>query len=259
MEEVKVEFKKIRRFACLSDLHNVSYPSFKMFSKCESVFYAGDILYYEHNIEKGKEIIEDKFIGWAKTITKNGTNFIFVAGDHDLPFQIDKEWADRKKEEWKKFNIYYLQDEFIVLNGLKIYGTPWNLWNWDMAFNSKPLEMGGYEQLTEIYSKIPNDIDVLISHDAPAEVSGRYNYPLFKKLQKRNQNKFKFKLTVCGHEHEGYGCYRIGYDIVSNCSLLETGRNGRKKIKRLPMYYFIKGGKFVNMNKYAWQEINSIT
>lgn len=59
-------------------------------------------------------------------------------------------------------NCIYLNDNFVELYGLKIYGSPWQPVHCDNAFQ---LERG--KPLLDKWNLIPNDIDVLITHGPP--------------------------------------------------------------------------------------------
>ena len=57
--------------------------------------------------------------------------------------------------------IHILQDELVDIQGIKFYGTPWcpSLRNW--AF------YGDKQHLLNRFNKIPDDVDVLITHCPP--------------------------------------------------------------------------------------------
>lgn len=79
---------------------------------------------------------------------------IVVAGNHDLAF-VHTPAAARAALT----NAIYLEDEAILLEGLKIYGSPWQPRYDDLAFNAN--------RGAEIRAKwdlIPADTDVLITH-----------------------------------------------------------------------------------------------
>ncbi len=59
-------------------------------------------------------------------------------------------------------SVHYLQDSAVTIRGVKFYGAPWtpDFYNWGfMTFNS--------QQRKEIWSKIPTDTNVLITHGPP--------------------------------------------------------------------------------------------
>jgi Icc-related predicted phosphoesterase len=116
-------------------------------------------------------------------------------------------------------NCVYLQDELVELGGLKIYGTPWQPWFWDWAFNVK-----GEDKLKVIFDKIPNGTDVIISHGPPkgilsfARAIGQDagSQALTEAIQR-----VKPKLFVCGHIHEAYGKEELNGTIFVNASICD--------------------------------------
>jgi Icc-related predicted phosphoesterase len=83
-------------------------------------------------------------------------NKILIAGNHDLLF----EKVDIARGLIT--NATYLQDEYTHVNGLKIYGSPWQpeFFNW--AFN---LPRGA--ALKQKWDMIPDDTDILVTHGPP--------------------------------------------------------------------------------------------
>lgn len=81
---------------------------------------------------------------------------IVIAGNHDFLF----EKVDTARGLFT--NATYLQDEYTRVEGLKIYGSPWQpeFFNW--AFN---LPRG--EALKRKWDLIPADTDILITHGPP--------------------------------------------------------------------------------------------
>jgi len=71
-----------------------------------------------------------------------------------------------KKEEPKVVkqllrNCTYLEDSGTVINGIRIWGSPWQPWFCDWAFN---VERG---ELMKYWKLIPTDTDVLMTHGPP--------------------------------------------------------------------------------------------
>jgi len=122
---------------------------------------------------------------------------IIIAGNHDWCFETQNEAARAAIT-----NAIYLEYESITIEGHKIYGSPWQPWFLDWAFN---LQRG--EEITAKWDMIPDDIDVLVTH-GPAYgfldrvLAGEYVgcYDLLKAIQR-----IKPTYHICGHIHEGYG------------------------------------------------------
>lgn len=80
---------------------------------------------------------------------------LVIAGNHDWPF------VTRPKKVRALFSRY-LQDEETTIEGIRFYGSPWQPWFYDWAFN---LPRG--RQLASVWSKIPMHTDILITHGPP--------------------------------------------------------------------------------------------
>ena len=82
---------------------------------------------------------------------------IVIAGNHDWCFQREPDEARRVLR-----SAVYLQDEAVTIEGLRFYGSPWQPWFLDWAFN---LQRG--RQLADKWALIPERLDVLITHGPP--------------------------------------------------------------------------------------------
>ena len=136
------------RVVCISDTHlrhDFPVPT-------------GDILIHAGDLTlKGDEQELEKACHWLDSLDFRYT--VVIAGNHDWLFQREPEEAQRIAAF---YGLFYLQDEEVNINGLKIYGTPWqpNFCNW--AFN---VDTEG--ELADHYSNIPLDTDILITHCPP--------------------------------------------------------------------------------------------
>ncbi|HQU86420.1 MAG TPA: metallophosphatase domain-containing protein [Pyrinomonadaceae bacterium] len=184
------------KIVCLSDTHNcnekIAVPD-------------GDILIHSGDaaIQGTRHEIEE-FLQWFSALPHR--HKIFVAGNHDWFYEIENEKA---RELTAKFGIIYLQDSFIEIEGLKIYGSPWQPRFFDWAFN---LHRGA--ELAEKWKSIPHDIDILITHGPPNGILDEVPRPFgventgCEELMKRIEQISvfgKLKLHVFGHIHCGYG------------------------------------------------------
>ncbi len=198
------------RIVCLSDTHNctneIDVPD-------------GDILIHSGDATTVGSIEQvESFSDWFAGLPHQ--HKIFVAGNHD--------WLFEKKNEYARTllgrDIIYLQDSSIEIEGLKIYGSPWQPRFFDWAFNLNR----GYE-LAEKWKMIPDDIDILITHGPPYgildEVPRQWGIENTgcEELRKRVDqiaSKGNLKLHIFGHIHCGYGvAERAGVRFVnaSNC------------------------------------------
>lgn len=199
---------------------------------CEHALTGGDVLIHSGDIMNSgwheREVKE--FLNWFSELPYQ--HKIFVAGNHDRYFQIYPDRIRDMIEESYKHKLVYLEDEWIVIDGVKIYGTPWQpeFYNW--AFN---LPRGG-AKLQEKWEAIPEDTDILVSH-GPAmgylDASGPpYNEPnLGCELLRKRIVEIKPKIHVFGHIHGSYGYLFNGSTHFFNASIL----NERYEYRNTPM------------------------
>jgi len=86
---------------------------------------------------------------------------IVIAGNHDWCFQREREQAVAELGP----TITYLEDSEAVIDGVRFWGSPWQPYFFNWAFN---LPRG--EQLAQKWQLIPEGIDVLITHGPPAGI-----------------------------------------------------------------------------------------
>ena len=199
------------KIVCLSDTHNCNQ---------EITVPDGDILIHAGDATiRGTQTEVEDFLAWFSSLPHQ--HKVFVAGNHDWLFETDNRVARLLTANYK---IKYLEDSFTDIEGLKIYGSPWQPRFFDWAFN---LNRGG--ELAEKWKLIPADIDILITHGPPNgildEVPRKYwiENTGCEELRKRVEEISvlgRLKLHVFGHIHCGYGqTEKFGVKFVnaSNC------------------------------------------
>ena len=87
---------------------------------------------------------------------------IFIAGNHDRYCENNPELFEALVDDYVEQNVIYLKDDMIEVEGLKIYGTPWQPYFCNWAFNISDSDI-----LTSLYQNIPEDLDILITHCPP--------------------------------------------------------------------------------------------
>lgn len=213
------------RFVCLSDTHSHHTDLIPHLPDGDVLLHAGDF----SNVGHESEIISfNDFLGKVQYKHK-----VVIAGNHDVPFHPDyydatfanrwrmyhKQKLDSEKMKGLLTNCIYLEDDEVTVEGIRIYGSPWQPEFCDWAFN-----LHGPE-LEQIWKRIPTGSDIVMTH-GPA-----YNHcdftsnkeragcsHLLKELTKRVMP----KVHVSGHIHEGYGISRENgmlFMNASNCSL----------------------------------------
>tara|TARA_R110002094_G_scaffold1901_6_gene8007 strand:+ start:3588 stop:4286 length:699 start_codon:yes stop_codon:yes gene_type:complete len=183
--------------------------------ECDILIHAGDATH------RGGTKDTAKFVNWLAA-QDQAKHKVFIAGNHDFMPQTDPGQFYNLLDE---LDINYLEDSYVELEGLNIYGTPWTPYFCDWAFNGLEergidgyMYQGGpgpmnpsnkYQHLKDVYAKIPDDTDVLICHGPPAGIGistteegtevGSFEL-LHRALDLKN-----LKLGICGHIHEGRG------------------------------------------------------
>lgn len=163
----------------------------------------GDILIHCGDfMNGGRDVIEaTSFLQWFDSIS-NYKHKVFISGNHDRLFEYDPILARDIFEQYHP-GIIYLQDSDVTIEGLKIYGTPWQPEFYDWAFN---LPRG--EKLKAVWDLIPDDTDILVTHGPPHmfldTVIGQYEHLGCKDLNNRVLQ-VRPKVHCFGHIHSGAG------------------------------------------------------
>lgn len=157
------------KICALSDLHGY-LPDPKSFEQCDVICICGDILplaSQRNTLMSGSWLVRE-FMDWVKELPCR--KVVLVAGNHDFFFEVygpnsDIEASQLQYElfgpEHRNPKIEYLCDSSVTIDGVKFYGTPWcpALKNWAFYANSS--------ELMDIYSNIPSDTDILLTHCPP--------------------------------------------------------------------------------------------
>jgi Icc-related predicted phosphoesterase len=187
------------RITLISDTHTkhdeLSYDPLDL-PGGDLLIHAGDIM---NSGFKKQEIHE--FCKWFEA--QDYEHKIFIAGNHDRMFENHPLESNTIVNN---YDVTYLQDDEDIIDGVKIYGTPWQPWFYDWAFN---LPKGGPGLMSK-WEAIPADTDILITHGPPQDhldISGPpYNEPhLGCALLREKVDAQPPKIHVFGHIHGGYG------------------------------------------------------
>jgi predicted phosphohydrolase len=157
------------------------------------------------------------FFEWFGTLPHR--HKVVIAGNHDFGFERMAEQA----EALVPANVIYLRDAGCEVEGLRLWGSPWQPWFMDWAFN---LERG--PEIAEKWAMIPDDVQVLITHGPPLGVLDlTQNRPPehagCADLGIRITQLPDLRLHVFGHIHEGYGRVEQGGVTFVNASICDAG------------------------------------
>lgn len=202
----------MKNFVIISDTHGQHKGSEKKFNfpSADFIIHCGDIS------GSGKEHVIKEFLDWYSSLDQYKYK-IFIAGNHDRLFEDYRIIAKGLLSQYS--NVIYLEDSGIEIEGIKFWGSPvskpFNNW----AFNKSEA------RLAQHWSAIPDDIDILITHNPPHSIM---DYTSFsrenigsKSLYIEVFKRIKPKIHCFGHVHEEYGIREINGIRFINASLLD--------------------------------------
>ena len=130
---------------CISDTHGLHHQLDVPNSRI--IVHTGDFS------NRGGEAETDNFLQWYSELPYKYK--LLIAGNHDF-FPYLK--PDEFRQKCHTLGITYLEDSWIVIEGIKFYGTPWVPTFYDWAF------MESETELAKRYSRIPSGTQVLLTH-----------------------------------------------------------------------------------------------
>lgn len=227
------------KIAVLSDLHGI-LPENNFFEEdAEVLVLCGDLLPLDidQNIPESKKWFENDFKKWRKTLKFD--TVIFIAGNHDFYCELNKDELENMFSPHS--DTIYLHNtgiDYLSISGkkYKIFGTPYCkiFGSWSFMRESWTLK--------ELYEKIPENLDLLICHDAPYGASDQVGYGSYYEkhvgghelkdaiIEKRP------RYVVHGHIHtSNHGREIIGVSEIYNTSLVNEQFEPAFK----PLYLYI--------------------
>jgi Icc-related predicted phosphoesterase len=156
---------------------------------------------------------------------------IAIAGNHDWLFERQPTLAAALL---RSAGVSYLQDSGINIDGLSIYGSPWQPEFMHWAFN---VPRG---QLATYWDEIPTGLDILITHGPPYGILDQRVLPGVRRLAPWEDEepfagsdhvgdeellatveRVKPRIHVFGHIHSGYGKTQNNHTAFYNASLCD--------------------------------------
>lgn len=222
------------RLVCISDTHSLHYDMEHPLPKGDILIHAGDLS------NKGGQRDVTDFINWFKNLG-GWDQKIFISGNHDHCFErINQphyggvyDWLGDliSSENLSQSNITYLEDSSFSIETpefdrpIKFYGSPWQPWFYDWAFNLPRLGI----ELQEKWNMIPDDTDVLITHTPPngyRDLVNNWRQPnshvgcecLISRI-----GEIKPLVNIFGHIHEGYGVEYGKDTLFVNAAICTAG------------------------------------
>ena len=177
----------------ISDTHTY-HGLLKVPEDIDMVIHSGDATNPRDPYVSEQEMLN--FISWFSSLPIK--HKVFVAGNHDLC--VERNFIT--KIDFMKNGIVYLENDYVEVEGLKIWGSPitpsfGNGW----AFNKKR------EKTNEVWKHIPDDVDIVVVHGPPKgildlsyDVTGKLEFCGDSSLKKRMLD-VNPKLCLFGHIH----------------------------------------------------------
>lgn len=184
----------------------------------------GDILIHcGDSTNRGSLFQFNKFLAWMKKQAPK--HKVLVFGNHELGFSKSPK-QEEAIESCKQFGIQLLQDSGITIEGLKIFGQPWQPFFYDWEFN---VPRG--KEIAKKWELIPEDTQILITHGPPYGILDLVELSPFEErdahqgceeLRKRVESLKNLKLHAFGHLHgneqfvEMNGCKFVNAAMVND-------------------------------------------
>ena len=167
---------------------------------------AGDLLVHAGDITNTGSLEEvEAFLAWFGA--QPHATKIFCAGNHDFLFEqlpVESRWVVPP-------GVTYLQDEAVMVNGLKVWGSPW------VHGDGRAFTRPRGPALAEKWSLIPSDTNLLITHMPPhrmldkvPDTYDRAGGNIGCQDLAEAVNRIRPRLHIFGHAHSGHGSVECG-------------------------------------------------
>ena len=218
------------RIICCSDTHGLHH---ELDEDLRALGYDDEtiIIHAGDCTKVGKPYELSAFLNWFSNLPYKYK--VFIAGNHDFCLEpslsaIPPIYPDIV-QEYKDKGVIYLMDQMIEIEGIRIYGSPWQPEFFDWAFNVKR-----GDAIAKKWASIPEGLDILITHGPVFGIlDDTYTgmrvgcEELYKKVIA-----VKPKYHICGHIHYGYGMKEFnGTTFINAASLGENYKYQNKPIQ----------------------------
>jgi len=162
------------------------------------IIHAGDVS------NRGKMDEISQFLNWFSNLPYKYK--VFIAGNHDFGFEI----ADTIADEYIDKGVTYLMDSMVEIEGVKIYGSPWQPRFYDWAFN-----VNRGDAIAKKWEPIPEGLDILVTHGPVHGILDDTYGGMRVGCEELYKKVFEVRprFHICGHIHFGYGM-RVLDDIT---------------------------------------------
>jgi len=208
------------RFVCISDTHCRHGDLARLLPE-------GDVLLHAGDFTSSGDLDELRCFGsWLGSLPY--AHKLVIAGNHDTTLHEEYylaagRWRFHARAPLEPAlcraalleacgdSVTYLEDEAVVVQGVRVYGSPWQpeFSNWAFGLPRGPA-------LAHKWAAIPDDTDVLLTHGPPLGRGDRCsggNRAGCADLLGAVQGRVRPQFCVFGHIHEGYG---VTFDGVTH-------------------------------------------
>ena len=198
------------RLVIISDTH--SYHRKVVIPDGDVLIHCGDVTW------RGELPIVEDFADWLKALPIK--HKVVIYGNHEIGFQHGYKRA-QAIQLIKDSGAHYLEDSGITIDGVNFYGSPaspfFHNWEWNYQRG---------KDIAAVWSKIPTDTNVLITHgppymildEAPRGVGSHENVGC-QDLLNRIMELPDLKVHAFGHIHHGYGTKQVAQCTFVNGSV----------------------------------------
>lgn len=187
----------------ISDTHEF-HSELKDFVGIDMIVHSGD--WTNHIVPSINSNEAITFLEWYNEVPVKYK--ILICGNHDT--SVDAGLINPR--DYK--NIIYLEHEYVEIEGIKIFGSPYTPRYGSWSF------MKDKGKLDPLWAKIPSDLDLLITHGPPKGIldlaydrDGNLEYCGDKELY-NHVERVNPKFHVFGHIHNNMDCYNSGTRTV---------------------------------------------
>jgi Icc-related predicted phosphoesterase len=200
----------MKTIVSVSDTHN----------HCIAVPHGNILIHAGDATENGQEAEFESLNRWFGSMRHAAK--IYIPGNHDHLFHLDRSRAQSIVK-----NAICLIDEFLEIDGLKIYGSPW------VPLFEKWAFMLDEEDLKQKWAQIPEGLDILITHGPVfgiRDLCCGSHYGSTSLRDRLQEMKAPPKLHLFGHIHDAYGSVKVGDTTHHNLAIC----NGKKEAVNAP-------------------------
>ena len=186
------------RIVAVADTHNA-----------QPVLPPGDMLIHAGDLTGRGSLPElERVADWLRS--QPHPHKVVIAGNHDFALQRNPVAARALFH-----GLTFLEDSEVTLAGLRIWGSPWQPWFHDWAFNARR-----GPEIAAKWQLIPEGIDVLVTHGPPYGFGDRVHGGERVGCEDllRHLARVKPRLHLFGHIHEDRGEWQLGPSRIVNCT-----------------------------------------